>query len=73
MYLKNGYYFYVNKRICEFLSIYSCNYKIFLFMYKPSIEIKNDYSIQDFVEQITEEQVIQARKENTGLYKLISI
>jgi len=26
---------------------------------------KNDYSIQDFVEQITEEQVIQARKENT--------
>jgi len=26
---------------------------------------KNDYSITDFVEQITEEQVIQARKENT--------
>ncbi|ORX47562.1 exocyst complex component Sec10 [Piromyces finnis] len=26
---------------------------------------KNDYSIHDFVEQITEEQVIQARKENS--------
>jgi len=26
---------------------------------------KNDYSITDFVEQITEEQVVQARKENT--------
>jgi hypothetical protein len=26
---------------------------------------KNDYSITDFIEQITEDQVIQARKENT--------